>query len=107
MLLLFGALLTLAIPLLALRGRGRRQLYVHAAIAALPFGGALIWLGQTAPPVDEKTMSTAQVNGTIFITEYFPVLGIVLLVAGLQSVIAALLRPATTPPTTPEWIRQQ
>ena len=65
MLLLFGVLLTLAIPLLALRGRGARQLYIHAAIVALPFGAALLWLGQMTPPVDTEKMSAAQVDGVI------------------------------------------
>lgn len=105
MLLLFGALLTLGIPLLALRGRGDRQLYVYAAIAALPFGGALLWLGQLAP-VDPKKMTTAEVDGTMFINDYFPIIGIVLIIGGLQSLVAALLRPATPPSTGPEWVRQ-
>jgi hypothetical protein len=105
MFLLFGALSTLGIPLLALRGRGDRQLYVYTAIAALPFGGAILWLGQVTP-VDPKTMTSTEVNGTMFINDYFPMIGIVLMVAGLQSLVAALLRPATPPPTGPDWIRQ-
>jgi hypothetical protein len=105
MLLLFGVLATLAIPILALRSRGARQLYVHAAIAALAFGVAFLWVGQSTP-VDAKTMSAVEMDGTRFINDYFPVIGIVLLVAGLQSMIAARLRPATPPPAGPEWIRQ-
>ena len=104
MFILFGALVSMAIPFMALRGRGTRPQYIYGAIAAFPFGAAMLWLGQHAT-VDKETMSADQMAGTMFINEYFPVTGIVLLVAGLQCVIAAVLH-STPPPTAPEWVRQ-
>lgn len=104
MLIVFGALFSMAIPFTALRGRGTRPQYIYGAIAAFPFGAAMFWLGQHAT-ADKETMTADQMAGTMFINEYFPAAGIVLLVAGLQCVIAAMLRPTPTP-TAPEWVRQ-
>ena len=92
MLLLFGVLATLVIPVLALRGTGRRRLYFQVFAAAAPFGGLLLWLSQRA--VDETAdPNPVHLEGTVFMDQYFPIAGIVLLVAALQCVIAGLLRP--------------
>ena len=93
MLLLFGVLATLAIPLLALRGKGRRRLYFQIFAAAAPFGALLLWLGQMAVDETAKPSAVAPDGGTLFMDQYFPIAGIVLLFAALQCVIAGLLRP--------------
>jgi hypothetical protein len=102
MLLLSGILATLALPTLALRGRGNRSFYFRASLAAFVFGAVYLWLGWLTPD-DKPDPAPAEFDGTAFMNEYFPIVGIVLIVAGLQAIIAGLLRPAAAPPQ-PEWL---